>query len=265
MALLELEQASGGYPGGFQLQGVNWRLSQNCFAAVIGPNGSGKSTLVRLISRYLPLESGSIRLLGRPLESYDSRRLARRLAVIPSENHFEFPFRVEEVVSMGRYPHLNRLQSLLPDDRNAVARAMALTHTQEFAGRPISELSSGERQRVLLARALAQEPRLLILDEPNAHLDIHHQISLFRLLRRQVADRSMSVIAVLHDLTMAGVFCDRVALLEEGSLIREGAPDVVITTEIIRRVYGADVEIVKAPSGAPLVRYGAEEGGEGSA
>ncbi len=255
--LLRLQQAGYGYPSGFELKSIDWEVGEGSFSAIIGPNGCGKSTLVRVISRFLPLQRGRIRLLDRPLESYSARQLARKLAVIPSENHFEFPFPAEEVVSMGRYPHLGRLQALLPSDREAVAEAMRLTDTEGFAGRAISQLSSGERQRVLLARALAQQPSLLVLDEPNTHLDIHHQIAVFRLLRRLVDQRRMSVIVVLHDLSMAGVFCDRVALLSAGRLIQEGPPSEVITTETIRRVYGADVHILRTESGTPLISYSA--------
>ncbi len=262
MGLLRLEKACFSYPAGFRLSNIDWSVADRSFSAVIGPNGCGKSTLVRLISRYLPLQSGAIELLGQPLKSYTTRQLARRMAVIPSEHHFEFPFRVEEVVMMGRFPHLKRLQPLSSDDQEVVMQAMQLTGTEGFAQRPISELSSGERQRVLLARALAQQPQLLILDEPNAHLDIHHQIAAFRLLKGLVNRGRTSVIAVLHDLTMAGVFCDRVALLDKGRLIREGGPSEVITTETIRQVYGADIRVERTGSGAPLITYTAEGASE---
>ncbi len=257
MALLELEGVHFRYPSGFGLVDVDWSVKRGSFCALLGPNGCGKSTLVRVASRYLPAHQGKIRLLEKPIGEYSSRTLARHLAVIPSENHFEFPFRAEEVVAMGRFPHLGRLEALTSDDFQIVHDAMRRTRTAEFASRAISELSSGERQRVLLARALAQEPRLLILDEPNSHLDIHHQIAVFRLLAELVRERGTTVIVVLHDLTMAGVFCDRAALLRDGRMVLEGPPSEVITAATIREVYGAEVKIVRNEAGSPLISYSA--------
>lgn len=257
--LLNLQKVCFRYDSGFRLRDIDLRLQKGAFFALLGPNGSGKSTLVKIISALTKAESGEIQFDGRPLTAYGSRQLARKLAVIPSENHFEFPFRVSQVAAMGRFPFLGRLQRMSEEDRQIVDRALRLTRADELRERPISELSSGERQRVLMARALAQQPKLLVLDEPNAHLDIHHQIAIFRLLRRLNREEGLTVLAVLHDLTMASVFCKTVAIMEDGAIVRQGAPGEVITADNIRAIYGADVLVHSNRQGVPMITYAAEE------
>lgn len=259
MPLLVLENVSFTYPSGFGLRGIHLEVRRGSFTALIGPNGSGKSTLVRLISKLLEPDGGRIALAGKPLTEYTPRELARQMAVIPSENYFEFPFRVIEVVAMGRFPHLGRLQRMSTEDSRIVARSLQMTQVEPLQDRQISQLSSGERQRVLIARALAQRSPLLVLDEPNAHLDIHHQIAIFRLLRRLNRRQGMTIIVVLHDLTAAATFCDTVALMHQGELAGKGPPRQVITAKTIRAIYGADVLVHPGPGGIPTVTYLAEE------
>ncbi len=254
-ALLKIENVGFSYPSGFRLEEIDLEVTTGSFLALIGPNGCGKSTLVKLMSRLLPPSTGKVLLEGRELASYSTRELARRMAVIPSENHFEFPFPVSEIVAMGRYPFLGRLERVSTSDKQLVRRALRLTGTEQFAQRPISELSSGERQRVLMARAVAQQPQLLILDEPNAHLDIKHQISIFRLLQKLNQEQGVTIVVVLHDLSMTAAFCQRVAVMAEGRLILEGEPREVITASMIRRVYGAEVAVERTSDGVPLLSY----------
>ncbi|MCZ6768496.1 MAG: ABC transporter ATP-binding protein, partial [Acidobacteria bacterium] len=180
MASLLLKQVGFHYQNGFSLQDIDLLISEKSFLALIGPNGSGKTTLLHLMSGLLQPERGQISLENQPLMTFTRRELARRIAVISSLQYFEFPFPVTDVVAMGRYPYLGRLQKLTDRDGQIVEEALHSTEIWHLKDRPISQLSSGERQRVLLARAVAQRPSILMLDEPNTHLDIHHQIAIFR-------------------------------------------------------------------------------------
>ena len=246
------------YSAGFALKQIDLSIQEKSFLGLIGPNGSGKTTLLRILSGLLVPESGEVTLDDISIKTLSARELAKKLAVISSEQYFEFPFPVEEIVSMGRFPHLGRFEKLGSGDRKIVNEALELTEVFHLRNRPISHLSSGERQRVLIARAIAQKPSVLMLDEPNAHLDINHQISIFRLLKRLRTHQPMSVVVVLHDLTATAAFCRTVALLSEGRLIKTGTPKEVITTETIRKVYKADVEVHTSPlSGFPQITYSA--------
>ena len=239
------------------LHEVSLQIEKGSFFALIGPNGSGKSTLVKIISGLLTPDSGKVLLDGKGASEYSARELSRSLTVIPSEHYFDFPFLVRDVVSMGRFPHLGPLEGLRPSDREIVLQALRETQTDHLSERSISELSSGERQRVLIARALAQEPSTLVLDEPNAHLDINHQIAIFRLLFELQQQAHKTIIVVLHDLTMVGAFCETVALLHEGKIVRTGRPHEIITQEMIRSTYGADVQVMSGPEGNPVLSYSA--------
>ena len=263
MASLLLKQVGFHYQDGFSLQDIDLMLPEKSFLALIGPNGSGKTTLLHLMSGLLQPERGQISLENQPLKTFTRRELARRIAVISSLQYFEFPFPVVDVVAMGRYPYLGRLQKLSGRDGQIVEKALHSTEIWHLKDRPISQLSSGERQRVLLARAVAQRPSILMLDEPNTHLDIHHQIAIFRLLQSLNEEHSMTVVVVLHDLTAASAFCQTVALLSEGKLIQTGTPTEVITTETIRRVYKADISVQPSPLGGfPQISYGGKKNTE---
>ncbi|MEE2821457.1 MAG: ABC transporter ATP-binding protein, partial [Acidobacteriota bacterium] len=173
---------------------------------------------------------------------------------------FEFPFSVEQVVTMGRFPYLERFKKLAQNDQEIVDEALAWTQTIHLRDRLISQLSSGERQRVLIARAVAQKPSILMLDEPNAHLDLKHQIEIFRLLQRINKDSSVTVVTILHDLTATAVFFKKVALLCKGRLVKTAPPQEVITTEILQDVYQADIEVHPSPlGGVPQVSYCASD------
>ena len=257
MSTLVLEQVTFQYDGAFALQDIDLSLPERSFLALIGPNGSGKTTLLQLMSGLLQAKSGRIILKNQPLRSFARRELARQIAVISSDQYFAFPFPVAEIVAMGRFPYLGRLQKLTSRDWQIVEEALHKTEIEHLKDRPISQLSSGERQRVLLARAVAQRPAILMLDEPNTHLDIHYQIAIFRLLQRLNREHAMTVVVVLHDLTAASAFCRTVALLSEGKLVKTGTPQEVITTETIRGIYQAEIEVHPSPTGGfPQISYG---------
>lgn len=254
---ISLRQLSFSYRTQTVLQDINLEIPHQSLLALIGPNGSGKTTLLRVMSKALRPQQGTVLLDSRPLASFSARDLAQKLAVISSEQHFEFPFSVADVVAMGRFPHLNRLARMSGQDWKIVDEAMEKTCVLHFRNRSISQLSSGEKQRVLIARAIAQQPSLLMLDEPNAHLDINHQIAIFNLLRRLNRQHQMTVIVVLHDLSAAAAFCDTMVLLHRGQIVRTGKPAEVITAELIQQTYGAEVTVFPSPvGGCPQIAFG---------
>ncbi len=260
--MLQIEQVSFAYSNQPVLEGINLNVKSGAFLALIGPNGSGKTTLLRLMSKVLQPNRGRVLLEGRPLPELGARELARRIAVINSEQFFDFPFLVREVVAMGRFPHLGRLQRMSDHDWDIVHQAMRMMSADGLQDRPISQLSSGEKQRVIIARALAQQPSVLMLDEPNAHLDINHQMAIFNLLRRLNQHQELTIVVVLHDLTAAAAFCESICLMNRGRIVRTGAPHEVITTDLIRDVYGADLQVVPSPIGGfPQVLFGPLSGG----
>jgi len=209
---------------------------------VIGPNGSGKSTLMRLLSGVLRPSSGTIQVHGQPIGTYSRRDLARAIAVVPQDTVIEFPFSVTEVVLMGRSPHLGSFAFEGDRDLDVARRAMQHTGVLELADRSIHELSGGERQRVVLARALAQETDILLLDEPAAFLDIRHEVEIYDLLQA-LQREGKSVLTVLHDLNLAALYCDRVALLKAGRVVRTGTPAEVITYTVLTEVYETEVYV----------------------
>ncbi|MBI4447286.1 MAG: ABC transporter ATP-binding protein [Acidobacteria bacterium] len=254
--MLRLDRVSFKYPGGFQLKEASLEIPQGSFHGLLGPNASGKTTLLKLMSKILEPHRGKITLQEIPLRQLSSRQLACKIAVVSSEQHFDFPFFVHEVVSMGRFPFLGRLQQMTSRDYEIVDESLRITDSEHLKDRRIAELSSGERQRVILARCLAQQPQVLLLDEPNTHLDINHLLSTFRLLRHLNAEKNLTVVLAIHDLAAACAFCKSVTALKDGQLIKSGAPEEVISAEMVRAVYGADVHIYPSPCGGfPQVSY----------
>ena len=236
VAVQDLRVSLGGRP---VVRGVSARLDAGLnrgLIGVLGPNGAGKSTLVRALLGLLPYE-GEVTIDGVTAASLPRTEIARRIAYLPQGQAVHWPLTVERLVALGRLPHLAPFSRLGEVDRAAVARAMARAAVTHLAARTVTELSGGERARVLLARALAVEADALIADEPLASLDPAHQIEGMELLRGE-AQAGRLVVAVLHDLTLATRFCDRVLVLAEGEVAADGAPRDVLTPELLARVYG---------------------------
>lgn len=239
---IELAEVTSGYGDRAALHDVSVQIQRGETVGIIGPNGSGKSTLLRVLSGVLKAWSGRVDIEGRRVDAYTPRELSRRVAVVPQETHIDFPFTVTEVVLFGRTPHLSALAFESARDLAIARQAMQRTDVEHLAARRIDELSGGERQRVILARALAQEPSILILDEPSAFLDIRHQVEIYDLLRDLQAE-GLTIVTVLHDLNLAGLYCDRLVLLSEGRVARIGEPDEVLTYATLTEVYGTEVYV----------------------
>ncbi|MFJ6459502.1 heme ABC transporter ATP-binding protein [Streptomyces sp. NPDC091387] len=219
--------------------------------ALVGPNGAGKSTLLAALAADLPAESGAVRIDGRPVTDWSAPELALRRAVLPQSAALSFPFPVEDVVRMGRAPWAGTERE--DEDDPAVRAAMAATEVTEFAARPFSALSGGERARVALARVLAQRAPLLLLDEPTAALDLRHQELVLRICRERAAAGD-AVVVVLHDLGLAAAYADRAAVLRDGRIAVAGPPAEVFTSALLGEVYRQPVEVFPHPrTGVPLV------------
>ncbi|HEY4394882.1 MAG TPA: ABC transporter ATP-binding protein [Polyangia bacterium] len=241
---------------------VTFAIRPGELVALCGPNGAGKSTLLRLLLGLHAPSAGEVRLGGAPVAALSRREIARRAALLPQEAPVDLPLTVREAVALGRLPHLERFQPEGAADAEAVARALAATDTAALADRPVAELSGGERHRVHLARALAQEAPLLLLDEPIAGLDLAHQLQALDLLRATVDDGRGALVA-LHDLSLAARRCDRMILLAGGRVRADDQPAAVLTPETLARVFGVRAEIRQDAHGRPFVLPHEALGGTG--
>lgn len=235
------------------LRGVSLRVASGCFLGLVGPNGSGKTTLLRIAAGLLKPARGRVLLGGEPVDGMSRMQLARQLAFLPQGANLPTSFTAWELVLMGRTPYISFLGRESPSDVAAAERAMELAGCRELAGRRIGELSGGEQQRVLMARALAQQPKVLLLDEPTAHMDMQHQIAAVELVASLV-EEGMATLGVFHDLNLAARYCHRIALLSRGSLAAEGAPAEVLTQQAISSVFKVKLCLAPHPEGgAPAV------------
>lgn len=260
MDLLRVNDLICGYGDAKVLKEVSFSVDKGSLLGIVGPNGAGKTTLFRAITRILRPWKGEISYCGKGLNRISRRDLAREVAVLPQILEISFSFSVEQFISMGRFPHLKKFQPLRKYDLEVIEKVMALCDVLPFRERKISELSGGERQRAILAQAFAQEPRLLLLDEPTAHLDIGHQVEILDLIRRLNRERGLTVIMVLHDLNLASEYCDRLILLKEGRIFKKGSPKEVLTFENIEKVYNTVVIVKENPiSSRPYILLVSEE------
>ena len=248
---IRFRYVAGGPP---VLDGVSFAAAAGEVVGLLGPNGSGKSTLLRVISGVLTPEEGTVELCGKPVGDLRRNEAARLVAMVLPEGGRELPFRVETLVLLGRAPYLGDLAWEGPEDFRIAREAMAMAGVAHLAERWFDELSLGERQRVLVAQGLAQEPRVLLLDEPVAHLDIRHQVEIHALLERLSREKGMCVVAVSHDLNLAAEFCDRLVVLSSGRVRAEGRPREVIEERLLGAVYESRVLVDRNPAtGAPRV------------
>jgi iron complex transport system ATP-binding protein len=227
------------------LRDVSFAVGAGERVALVGPNGAGKSTLLRLLAGTLRPTSGWVELGGEPIAAMSRGTVARRLAVVPQQAALPFAMRVEDVVALGRLPHEDPIRGSRPADRAAVAAAIDRVGLGHLMGRDARELSLGERQLVLLALAVAQAAPVLLLDEPTVHLDLRHQVEAMELLRDLNERDGTAMVAVLHDLSLAALFFPRLVVLDRGRLVADGAPEEVLTDDLIRDVFGVEPSIVR--------------------
>lgn len=227
------------------LKGISINGNTGEFIGIIGPNGSGKSTLLKCIYRILKPHAGQVFLDGEELSGISIRNSAKKMAVVAQHNYYNFDFSVMEVVLMGRAPHKKTMERDNAKDFQIAQKALETVEMEGFANRSFSTLSGGEQQRVILARALAQQTPCLILDEPTNHLDITHQIQLMKIVK----NLEVTVISAVHDLNIAAMFCDRLYVLQDGEIVGQGTPQEVLTAEFIKKIYRVETEIVYDSAG----------------
>jgi len=240
------------YNGKPVLKGVNLEVKEGEFLGILGPNGSGKTTLLKCLNRSLKVPRQKVTVQGKDVKDISRKELARTYAVVEQEVTFGFDFTVEEVVSMGRYPHLGRFEFESPSHRAIVRRSMKYTEVYSLRKKPITKISGGEKQRVMIAMALAQEPKILLLDEPTKNLDIGHTLDILDLIRKRNRKEGATVVAVLHDLSLAARYCDRVVLLDEGHVYAAGKAVKVLSPGNIARVFGVEAEVREVGPGLSL-------------
>jgi iron complex transport system ATP-binding protein len=245
-----------GYGGAFRLRDLSLEIGDGEVLGLVGPNSSGKTTVLRLLSRVHAPHRGEVRFRGEQLGRVGRLALAREVGVVPQEEHLAFSISVEELVLMGRFPRAGGRLFEAPEDLARAREAMVLAGILELADHPIDALAGGERQRALLARALAQEPRVLLLDEPTSHLDLWHQRHLLGLLRRLNRERGMTVVFVSHDLNFAADLADRLLLLSAGRVVRLGSPREVLDEAVLEAAYGCPVWVEHLASSARPVVLG---------
>ncbi|MEX2227015.1 MAG: ABC transporter ATP-binding protein [Dehalococcoidia bacterium] len=252
--MLDIRDVRAGYGRHEVLLGVDLRVERGEIVALLGPNGCGKTTLLRIVSGVHAATSGVAAIDGLAVHETPAAAIARKVAVVAQSAPLPEGFTALEVVLMGRTPHLRLLQSESMRDIEIARGAMERTECWELRQRYVQELSGGERQRVVIARALAQQPSLLLLDEPTSHLDIQHQVETFRLMLSLCRQQQLAVLAVVHDLTLAAAFADRVALMDGGRIAAIGSPGDVLSADAIGRLYGIAVRVMSHPeSGRPII------------
>lgn len=227
----------------FALRDISVSIRHGSLVGLLGPNGCGKTTLLKLLSGVLHPDHGSISLADRPLRAMARRDVARHIAVVPQETHPAFEFTAMEMVLMGRHPHLGAFQLEGPEDLTIAHEALAATGTAHLAHRLYMTLSGGEKQRVVIASALAQSPQVLLLDEPTASLDLGYQFEIASLLRRLNRERSVTMVLATHDLNLAASLCDTLVLLREGRVLADGRTRDVLTPAIVQQLYGVDADV----------------------
>jgi len=244
VALFQIQNLSFRYPShsNFQLNRTNLSISEKGLIGLLGANGAGKSTILKLLAGLLSPQSGQVLFENRPLKNIPVRERGQKIAYVPQFTHFTFPLSVWEIVEMGRHPYLGRFQSMGKRDRMICEKALELCDVTDFKNRAFGELSGGEKQRVLLASALAQTPRVLLLDEPTLSLDLSHQIRFFEMIEKLHREQSLTVVVATHELNLAGCFLNRLFLMKDGLVAAEGTPQEVLTPSRIKSVLGVEVE-----------------------
>jgi len=229
------------------LKNIDFVVESGQFLGILGPNGSGKTTLLKSISRVLKPKKGSILVGEKDIYEMKTVDVAQKLAVVPQSTPVSFDFSALEVVLMGRNPHMPRFKMESKTDLEIAKKSMEVTRTWQFADRPITELSGGEVQRVIIARALTQEPKILLLDEPTTHLDISNQLEIMDLIKHQCETKNLLIVAVFHDFNLAARYCDSVILLKDGKIVAVGKSDETLTSENVKNVFNVDTIVKKHP------------------
>jgi len=243
------ERITHKYKKNFVIKNVSFFVQQGEFFIIIGPNGSGKTTIAKIIAGIIKQSEGCVRISERSINNFSIKKLARRIAFVPQDIPIEFPFRVKEIVLMGRSPHTNLFGIETAKDIKIAKQSMEFTGISDLAERKLDKLSGGERQRVFIARAICQEPEIMILDEPTAALDLSHQIHVMDLLYKLKQKRNLTVIMISHDLNLAAMYGQRILLLKKGEIAKIGTPYEVLTKALLENIYECKLIVNKSSVG----------------
>ncbi len=241
----KIEHIAFSYENRPVLRDISLEIETGFFYGILGPNGCGKSTFIDLLMGYLKPDAGTITYRNRPLAAWPRKELACEIALVPQNFYINFPFTGSEVIIMGRYPHIPRFSTPSPDDLNLVETIMEKTGTAKFRDRHITEMSGGERQRVIFARALAQDTPVLMLDEATSSLDVNHTFAFFDIVLADVRQRGKTAVAVIQDINLAATYCDRLVLMKDGYVAASGDTDKVLTEANIRTVFGVESRVFR--------------------
>jgi iron complex transport system ATP-binding protein len=241
--MLEIRNLNFAYGKNAVLRGINFSAKAGEFISIIGPNGAGKSTLIKMIDGILSTAQSEILLDGKSISDFSRKDLAQKIAYLPQESKFSFAYTVREVVMMGRFPYLKGVFTYSAEDFHIVREMMDLMEINRFAERNFNELSGGEKQRVLIASALAQQPKIILLDEPTSALDLHHQIAIYHILKKLQKQQNLTIIVVTHDINLAAQYCERMTLMGNGMIIRDGEPKSVLQFNLLQETFGVKVYI----------------------
>jgi iron complex transport system ATP-binding protein len=245
--VIRAENLDLGYGERLVLRDLNFQVKPGEFVGILGPNGSGKSTLLHALSGLLLPKRGRVIIRDEHLGRLNSRLRARIMAVVPQASEVRFPFPCLEIVLMGRYPHRQRLGSLTDEDLLWALRSMRRTTTEHLQERPVTEVSGGERQRVVIARALAQDPKILLLDEATSSLDVRKKLEIFEILKFLNETQNLTVLCAMHDLNLAALYCRRLMFIKDGGILEDGPTEEVFTPDILGQVYETPMEVIRHP------------------
>ncbi len=244
MSIVNLKDVSAGYEGGFKMEDITLGVDRESFTGIIGPNGSGKTTLLKIISGIFKIVKGRVELDGHNIENLEAKQKSRLIAYVPSESLVNFNYTVLDITLFGRYPYTGRLDRYKKTDKEKARRALDLCGVENVSTRLFNTLSSGEKKKVLIARSLCQETEVLLLDEPAAHLDIHHVKEIFNLLA-QLRNEGKTVITILHDINLASIYCDEIVVLKQGEIKFKGVKDEIVKSRFLSEIYGGKIEVKK--------------------
>jgi len=254
--VIEIRSLYSGYGGKDVLMGIDLQFMEQEFVGILGPNGSGKSTLLLTIAGIVPLRAGKVFIEGRAIEKTGPRWRAGRMASVPQKSEMSFPFRCLSIVLMGRYPYLSRWGGYSTRDMEASYNAMRQTDTVHLAQRLITEISGGEAQRIIIARALAQEPSLLLLDEATSNLDVARKIHIFDLLKQKNASQRTTILCAMHDLNLAALYCQRLIFIKDGKIVLDGPTEQTFSEDNLSHIYETEIRISRHPvTGSPQAHF----------
>jgi iron complex transport system ATP-binding protein len=241
--ILKVENLDFFYGSQQILKNINLKINKSEFVGIIGPNGAGKSTLLKILDGILKIDKGNIYIEDDSFKNKNRRLLAKSIAYLPQETEFTFSYTVHEVVRMGRYPYIRGISYYTEEDEKIIRQAMKRMDIEKFINRSFNELSGGEKQRVMIASALTQQPKVLLLDEPTSALDIHHQIEIYRILKSEQENQKLTIIVVTHDINLASQYCGRIILMDKGKILDDGSPAKVLQFKTLQDTFGVDVYI----------------------